>query len=70
MHPDAKVLIYTGGANCREEAYARAATGSIEKPFGLSELEREIAKVISRSGGSYGEERKREHPLETFPVRC
>ena len=52
-HPSAKVIIYTGGQSCQEEAYARGAVGYLEKPFGLSDLEREIGKVaVGRSGAS------------------
>lgn len=48
QHSDARVIVFTGGESCQREAYAIGATGYLEKPFGISELEREIGKVIVR----------------------
>lgn len=48
QHPDAKVIVFTGGQSCQREAYSIGATGYLEKPFGISEVEREIGKVIIR----------------------
>jgi two-component system chemotaxis response regulator CheY len=47
-HPDACVIMYTGGDSCEKEATALGALGYLEKPFSLASIEKEIGKVIVR----------------------
>ena len=56
-HPDACIIVYTGGEPCGKEAYAMGAVGYLEKPFSLDSLAKEVGKAIVRRSSSVRSEK-------------